>query len=136
MTVADTDVLIDFLAGHDPGARRIALELERGELATTVINRFELLAGVRGRRQAKTIRDLLDALLTLPLDQRAADDAAQVRRTLELAGNPIGMADSLIAGIVLRHRGVLLTRNRRHFDLVNGLKVSIVAPGMPGDLLS
>jgi predicted nucleic acid-binding protein len=33
------------------------------------------------------------------------------------------MADSLIAGIVLAHHGVLLTRNRRHFERVPGLSL-------------
>jgi predicted nucleic acid-binding protein len=31
------------------------------------------------------------------------------------------MADSLIAGIVLVHDGILLTRNRRHFERIAGL---------------
>jgi predicted nucleic acid-binding protein len=33
------------------------------------------------------------------------------------------MADSLIAGIVLAARGILLTRNRRHFERVPGLSL-------------
>ena len=45
MMVADSDVLIDFLEGRAPAANRIALELDRGQLRTTVITRFELLAG-------------------------------------------------------------------------------------------
>lgn len=45
MMVADTDVLIDVLGGRAPAAYRVALELERGQLATTVVNRFELLEG-------------------------------------------------------------------------------------------
>lgn len=51
----------------------------------------------------------------------SADRAARVRRDLEKAGVSIGMADSLIAGIVLEHGGRLLTRNQRHFDRVEGL---------------
>jgi tRNA(fMet)-specific endonuclease VapC len=47
-----------------------------------------------------------------------------VRRALELRGEPIGMADSLIAGIVLQHGGTLLTRNRRHFERVEGLRLA------------
>jgi tRNA(fMet)-specific endonuclease VapC len=127
MTVADTDVLIDFLSNRAPGADRIAQELERGQLATTAINRFELLAGVRTRRQEKAVHDLLAALLTLPLDQPAADEAAEIRRTLDLAGASIGMGDSLIAGVVRFHDAHLVTRNRRHFDRVRGLKLSLVA---------
>ena len=37
MMVADTDVLIDFLDGRAPAAARIALEIDRGLLRTTVI---------------------------------------------------------------------------------------------------
>ena len=128
MIVVDTDVLIDFLGGRDPGAERVATELARGQLATTVISRFELLAGARSTRQGKAVRELLSALLTLPLDERAADEAAAIRRTLESAGTAIGMGDSLIAGIVRSHDAVLLTRNRRHFDRVKGLDLSLVTP--------
>ena len=127
MIVADTDVLIDFLGGHNPAADRVALELDRGQLTTTAVSRFELLAGARSHRQERLIRDLLAALFTLPLDETAADEAARVRRALEAGGTPIGMGDSLIAGIVLANDGVLLTRNRRHFERVAGLTLSVLA---------
>ena len=118
MMVADTDVLIDFLQGAEPAARRIALELEHQALVTTVITRFELLAGARYGRQRRLMGELLSALPCLPLDEAAADRAAAVRQTLVAAGIDIGMGDSLIAGIVLVHRGILRTRNRRHFERV------------------
>ena len=121
MTVADTDVLIDFLADTEPAAERVGQELEHGDLRTTVITRFELLAGARSKRQKAAVRDLLAALPALPLDEAAADRAAGVRLALESHGAPIGMADSLIAGIVLHNGGMLLTRNVRHFQRVEGL---------------
>jgi predicted nucleic acid-binding protein len=34
------------------------------------------------------------------------------------------MADSLIAGIVTSNGGTLLTRNRRHFERIPGLKLA------------
>ena len=121
MIVADTDVLIDFLGGHEPAAARIALELERGDLRTTAITRFELLSGARGSKQEEKILELLGVVGTLPLDAAAADRAASVRRALDGKGTGIGMADSLIAGIVLLADGILLTRNRDHFKRVDGL---------------
>jgi predicted nucleic acid-binding protein len=57
----------------------------------------------------------------LPLDEPGANAAAEIRRTLERDGVGIGMGDSLIAGIVVAQHGVLLTRNRRHFERVPGL---------------
>lgn len=123
MMVADTDVLIDFLENRSPVAARIALELERGQLRTTVITRFELLAGARTARQRKVIDELIAGFPCLPLDDLGADTAAEIRRALEGAGVAIGMADSLIAGIVVAYEGVLLTRNRRHFERVPGLSL-------------
>jgi tRNA(fMet)-specific endonuclease VapC len=121
MMIADTDVLIDFLEGRSPAAERLALELDRGHLRTTVISRFELLAGAKTGAQRKVVGELLAALPGLPLDEPAADRAAEVRRGLERDAVGIGMADSLIAGIVLVHDGILLTRNRRHFERIAGL---------------
>jgi tRNA(fMet)-specific endonuclease VapC len=127
MMVADTDVLIDFLDGRAPAADRIALELDRGQLRTTVISRFELLAGAKTVRQQEVVGALLAALPCLPLDEPAADRAADIRRHLERDGASIGMADSLIAGIVVTHGGMLLTRNRRHFARVPGLALGRLA---------
>ena len=124
MTVADTDVLIDFLAGAEPAAEWVATELERGSLLTTVITRFELLSGARNSRQENSIRQLLAAVPALELGEEAADKAAEVRRRLDRSGASIGMADSLIAGIVLVHGAVLMTRNRRHFEGVPELRLA------------
>jgi tRNA(fMet)-specific endonuclease VapC len=122
--VADSDVLIDFLAGREPAAARVEIELGTESFGTTAVSRFELLAGTRDAVAQGIVRRLLDTLPTLPLEREAADRAAAVRRALEDRGASIGMADSLIAGIVLAHDGILLTRNRRHFERVEGLKLA------------
>jgi len=126
--VADTDVLIDFLENRSPAAERIGLELERGQLRTTAITRFELLAGAKTSRQQRVVTELLAGLLCLPLDDAGADAAAEIRRNLERAGVGIGMGDSLIAGIVVAHRAILLTRNLQHFERVPGLSVGRLGP--------
>ena len=123
MTIADTDVLIDFLAGAEPGATRVGDLVQQASLRTTVISRFELLAGVRSPRQEARIRSLLAAVPALPLEEACADRAAELQRALERSGNPIGMADCLIAGTVLVHDATLMTRNRRHFARVPGLRL-------------
>ncbi|HTC22471.1 MAG TPA: type II toxin-antitoxin system VapC family toxin [bacterium] len=124
MIIADTDVLIDFLAGKDPGAGRVEEELQKGALYTTVISRFELLSGSKSMKQNEKVEQLLEALKILTLDVPAADRAAEIRRHLDQKGHGIGMADSLIAGIVVEHGAHLLTRNDRHFNRVQGLKLS------------
>lgn len=124
MIIADSDVLIDFLSGTGPGAVRVALELEKGTLITTAINRFELLSGTGREKSVGAMRHLLETLPCLVLDTESADRAALVRRHLSSEGREIGMGDSLIAGIVLRHKGTLLTRNTKHFSRIEGLKLA------------
>jgi len=120
MTVADTDVLIDYLQGKGKADSVEAL-LSRGAIRTTVITRFELLSGAKGPKQLARLLQLLDAIPSLPLDDAAADAASEIRRSLERTGNAIGMADSLIAGIVMSNGAALLTRNRRHFERIPGI---------------
>jgi predicted nucleic acid-binding protein len=86
MMVADTDVLIDFLENRPPAAARVAIELEHGQLGTTAITGFELLAGARTARQRKAVGELIAGLPCLPLDGAGADSAAEIRRAFEGAG--------------------------------------------------
>src|SRR5437762_3101714 len=66
VTVADTDALIDFLHGSEPGASRVARLLEAGELATTAITVAELAQGLRSERERRDLEILLDAVNVLP----------------------------------------------------------------------
>jgi len=121
MMIADTDALIDYLQGRAPMADRVALELQHGQLRTTAVARFELLASASSPRQERLITELLGALPCLLLDTAAADRGAQIRRELEQGGITISMADCLVAGITLESKGVLLTRNRQRLERIPGL---------------
>ena len=123
MTIADTDVLIDFLAGKGE-ADAVERLLSHGALRTTVISRFELLSGAKNSKQLARLIQFLGAVPSLELDDAAADAASEIRRSLDRSGNSIGMADSLIAGIVKSNDGTLLTRNRRHFERVPGIRLA------------
>lgn len=123
MIVADTDVLIDYLAGAEPAARQIAAFVSSDQLQTTAVTCFELLSGADEGKRGDALRSLLEALPVLPLDRHAAEQAAAVRRELDRTGQTIGMGDSLIAGIALAHGARLFTRNRKHFERVPALQL-------------
>jgi predicted nucleic acid-binding protein len=121
--LADSDVLIDFLAGVQPGKNQIAEYIQAEQIQTTAITCFELLNGAGENKRGNAVRQLLDALTVLPLDRAAARHAAEVRRKLDRKGEAIGMADSLIAGIALAHGLPLFTRNTAHFQRVEKLEL-------------
>ena len=121
MILADTDVLIDYLLGIQPAARQLRAYAESDRLRTSAVNCFELLSGADRSKRGDDVRRLIASTPVLPLDLESAAHAARVRRDLAAEGLPIGMGDSLIAGIALANGLPLLTRNRRHFGKVEGL---------------
>ena len=128
MIVADSDVLIDYLRRRQPGAAAVVEALRRGQLHTTILNCFELLAGAQSSQPEESVLALLESLSILPLDFEAARKAAEISRELDRLGVGIGLGDILIAGIVLAQGGTLLTRNRRHFERVPGLPLANLQP--------
>ena len=123
MIVADTDVLIDFLQGKEPGFSAVTAALASGDLATTVVSRYEVLAGARGAGERDRMVEFLGTLPAISLGPVEADRAAAVASSLSARGQGIGAADSLIAGTVLVHDASLLTRNLGHFGRVEGLRM-------------
>jgi tRNA(fMet)-specific endonuclease VapC len=124
MIVADTDVLIDFLRGRGEGAHRVATELQTRSFATTAITAFEILSGARTPRQKKAVTTLLEAMTVLSFGPEEARIAADIRQEVESRGQPIGMADYMIAGVCIATDSILLTRNRKHFERIRELKLS------------
>lgn len=123
MIIADSDVLIDALNGIEVARVQVEDALRARRLATTAVNRFELLAGARTPTEEDVVRRLLAPLPTLAFDDRAADLAAAAAVKLARSGELVPMADLAIAGICMAYDAVLLTRNLRHFSRIEGLRI-------------
>lgn len=123
LVVVDSDVLIDFLRGRDPGASEVMVWLETDQLRLTAITAFELRLGADFVGRSEQIRSLLSHR-TLPLDLLGALIAGEIFRELAAEGKGIGLRDALIAGICRRFDLPLATRNRRHFERVQGLRLT------------
>ena len=134
MIVLDTDTLTLFLRNHPRVVERMRATTE--EVAITIISRIEALQGRfdsllkaadgaelhRGQRRLQEAeRDLARIPKLLPIDIATAAAFDQLREHKKL--KKIGRADLLIACIVLANRATLVTRNRKHFQPVPGLKV-------------
>lgn len=96
--------------------------IKRGKKATTPISAAELLEGayyIQGKYLAAA-KELLQSLEILEFDLEAADRAGEIGAELAKKGRQIGIADTMIAGIVKRHGERLITRDR-HYQEVRGL---------------
>ena len=107
--LVDTDVLIDHLRAR----RRLPIT---GLFAYSVISRFELYAG-RAEDEG-IVDDLLARHREIPIDRVVAAGAGRLRRNDRLE-----IADALIAATAIVHGLDLVTRNRRDFERVRGLRM-------------
>lgn len=67
--------------------------------------------------------EMLRELVLLPMDLESCIEAGKIASTLRETGEGLYVRDALIAGIVMRHGETLVTRNLRHFNRVDGLRV-------------
>ena len=104
----DTDVFVD----HIRGAR----QLPDVDAAYSLITRCELFAGQE--REEDAVRALLTSLREIPIDRAIAERAGRLRR-----GSPMLTPDALIAATAIEHGLELVTRNRRDFEAVPGLRL-------------
>lgn len=121
--VADTDLLIDYLTDRGPGAPFIEDALATDALCVTAVSVAELRVGMdEASPQWERFEEVIAGEI-LPLETDAALNAGAAMQLLAASGQRIAMADGLIAGIC-RHLGLpLATRNRAHFERIEGLEL-------------
>lgn len=125
--IIDSDVLIDFLKNMPQTIEKIKELKEDNELGTTDINAFELYLGAyKSKKQEKELADVKGLLNTLFLSSTNEDSmeiAAKILSDLEKKGKPIALRDLFIGSICLTNSFKLYTRNKKHFEKIEGLSL-------------
>jgi len=125
--IIDSDVLIDFLKSVPQATERIKELKEDNELGTTDINAFELYLGAyKSKKQEKELADVKGLLNTLFLSSTNEDSmeiAAKILSDLERRGKPLALRDLFIGSICLTNSFKLFTRNKKHFETIEGLEL-------------
>lgn len=123
----DTNICIALLKGHDRPLMKRLQSLHPSALVLCSVVKAELLYGARNSQKIEANLHLLDRFFapfdSLPFDDAAAQYYGTMRAMLTRAGTPIGANDLCIASIALAHDLTIVTRNRREFHRVTGLRV-------------
>ncbi|MCI0711363.1 MAG: type II toxin-antitoxin system VapC family toxin [Chloroflexi bacterium] len=123
----DTNTCIRYLNGRSPEVLKRLDETDETDVCVCSVVKFELRYGaLRSQARAKNLAQqekFLNRFVSLPFDETAQLQAAQIRADLSNAGTPIGPYDLLIAAIALANDLILVTHNTREFSRVAGLQI-------------
>ena len=120
----DTDTVSYFLRGD----RKLRTRLSNtfGQWGISAITYSELAAhqfSTKSQDLEVLLSEFLKEVDVVPFDSGDALEAGRLQVLLKSAGNPIGLADTLIAGNALRLKLTLVTNNLKHFSRVPELSV-------------
>jgi tRNA(fMet)-specific endonuclease VapC len=112
MTLIDTNLIIDFIAGDKKVVSLIRNLAAEEKIKTTSITEYELLKH-KGKLKRQLAEDFLSEMTIFPFDKDAAREAALLFEELRDTGRMVNENDLLIAGIALARDEVLLTRDKK-----------------------
>jgi predicted nucleic acid-binding protein len=119
----DTTVLIDLLRGRENYRTLLADLVKSGHtLVTAAINVAEVYAGMRPNEQGRT-EFLLASVDCFPTTHAVARRAGNLKREWAARGRTLSLPDMIIAATALEHDLVLMTENRKDFQMIRGLEL-------------
>jgi tRNA(fMet)-specific endonuclease VapC len=127
MYLLDTDTVIYALKGHPQVVSNLQLNSEL-PMAISAITLMELYHGAfKSRKTASNlakVKTLEQEMLVLPIGPPEAEVHGFQKAALEQAGTPLDDFDLAIASCALANNLVLVTTNVRHFNRIEGLKLT------------
>jgi tRNA(fMet)-specific endonuclease VapC len=122
----DTNMVSYVIKGNIPRVRERLLKVPMAEVGVSAVSEAELRFGVARKPEAVRLKTAVEEFLlrveVLPWDSAAAQQYAEIRATLERAGEPMGNLDMMTAAQALATSTVLVTHDRV-FRRVKNLKI-------------
>ena len=129
MIALDSSFIIDILR-NKADAVAIFDSIKNEQLATTIINVYELVSGVyqvkdkNYDKHLNILKNFLARIKILYLDRESAFESSKINARLSMDGRIIDDLDILIGGICISNNcKKIITKNKKHFDRIKGLEV-------------
>jgi len=133
MVCLDSSTLIDIIIGR-PLNQILKDVLSENEILTVATpSIMEIFNGLHLEKNKKyvtekeksKIQEVLSSMNILDFDLESAIRAGEIEAELTNQGEIIEIEDVMIAAIAIRNKEKLLTKNKKHFERIKGLKIEI-----------
>jgi tRNA(fMet)-specific endonuclease VapC len=126
MILLDTNIVVAYLNGNEPIATKVVDNVNKITLSTLVV--AELDYGAKASQNSvKNLANLnrfIELVRIIPFDLACARMLGTIKSRLRQIGKPTGEVDAMIAAVALANKAELVTGNTRHFQNIEGLKLS------------
>jgi tRNA(fMet)-specific endonuclease VapC len=120
--IVDTDVLVDVSRNNQ--AAIAFIDHLGDDWALSAITALELISGAKNQREVALIDRLIEVYETMPVNDAIGKRAYDLVKSYAKS-NGLRTFDSLIAATAMEERRTLVTRNRKHFEMIDGLAIDI-----------
>lgn len=120
--LVDSDVLIEVSRGNQQVAKLLNEQQVHYRLCVSVISRYELMVGALNKQDLNKIIDFLQYFYCYSLNDEIARKAEQLLKQYTLS-HRLKIADGLIASTALCYDLPLLSRNKKDFCHIDGLRL-------------
>jgi predicted nucleic acid-binding protein len=115
----DTDVMIDFLRGHNRAISFIEKFSSQIVLSPLVV--AELYAGVKGANELAVLDNFISHFRVIPITSEIAKAAGLYKRDFGKS-HGVGVADAILAATAEKEKAELKTLHVKHYPMIKGLK--------------
>lgn len=120
--LVDTDVLIDVSRNNQ--AAIDFLDKLNDSWSMSIITALELIVGARDKKEVAQIDQLVGAYSAIPLTAAIGNSSYSLLRRFAKS-HGLRVFDSLIAATAIVEDLTLITRNKKHFQMMSALKILV-----------
>ena len=127
MFLLDTDTVIYNMKGNANVQKNLRQHIN-DSISISVITLMELYYGARKSEQVTAnlakIRRLEQTVDAIPIGLESTEIFGLLKAQLEISGNRLDDFDLVIASCAMAHNLTLVTNNTKHFERIDGLKLT------------
>lgn len=120
--LVDTDVLIDVSRNNE--AAIDFLDQLDDSWSLSIITALELIVGVRNKKEVTRIDQLVAVYSAIPLTAEIGNSSYGLLRQFARS-HGLRLFDSLIAATAMEGNLTLVTKNKKHFQMISNLRLLI-----------
>jgi hypothetical protein len=120
--LVDTDIIVDYTRGNPRAADY--LDGLRNEWSISALTGLELMAGARNQREISDIDIMISAYAAIPPNGAITRRAYYLLKTYARS-HGLRTLGALIAATAFEDGLTLVTKNRKHFQMIGGLGIEV-----------